>query len=114
MMDGLDPLLPKSNGHDYLVATLFAKHKTCLHLIQAFECPLPLFLLQAKVLTPLEMIVEHEVQVSVSKFKFSKHCCNAIVICYSRALSLFNNSLHYCSMTICITFLGGFQTLIML
>jgi hypothetical protein len=61
MTDGLDPLLPKSNGHDYLVATLFAKHKTCLHLSQALECPLPLFLWQAMVSAPLEVIVEHEV-----------------------------------------------------
>jgi hypothetical protein len=68
MMDGLDPLLPKSNGHDYLVATLFVKHKTCLHLTQALECPLPLFLQQPKVSTPLEVTVEHEVHVSVFEF----------------------------------------------
>jgi hypothetical protein len=62
MMDGLDPSSPKNNGHDYLVATLLAKCKTCFHLIQALECPLPLLLRQAKVSSPLEMTLEHEVR----------------------------------------------------
>jgi hypothetical protein len=54
MMDGLDPLSPTSDGHDYLVATLFAKPKTCLHLTQAPECPLPLLLQWAKISSPLQ------------------------------------------------------------
>jgi hypothetical protein len=34
MMDGLDPLLPKINGHDFLVVTLFVEHKTHHHFTQ--------------------------------------------------------------------------------
>lgn len=61
MMDGLDPSSPKSDGHDYLVATLLAKGKTCLHLIQALKCPLPLLLQWVKVSSPLEVTMEHEI-----------------------------------------------------
>lgn len=34
-MDGLDPFLLKSDGHDSLIATLLAERKTCRHLTQA-------------------------------------------------------------------------------
>jgi len=67
MMDGLDFSSPKSDGHDYLVVTLLAKCKTCLHLTQAPKCLLPLLFQWAKVSSPLEVTVEHEVQVSASK-----------------------------------------------
>jgi hypothetical protein len=67
MMDGLDFSSPKSDGHDYLVVTLLAKCKTCLHLTQAPNCLLPLLFQRAKVSSPLEVTVEHEVQVSASK-----------------------------------------------
>ncbi len=50
-----------SDGHEYLVVTLLAKCKTCFHLIQALECPLPLLLWWVKVSSPLEVTMEHEV-----------------------------------------------------
>jgi hypothetical protein len=37
MMDGLDPLLSKNNGRNSLIATLFAKRKTCHHFTQALD-----------------------------------------------------------------------------
>jgi hypothetical protein len=37
MMDGLDPLSFKSNGHYSLVVTMLAEHKTCRHLTQALD-----------------------------------------------------------------------------
>jgi len=36
IMDGLDPLQPKSDGYDFMVVTLFAERKTCHHLAQVF------------------------------------------------------------------------------
>jgi len=66
MMDGLDPSPPKNDGHNFLVATLLVEHKTCCHLAQAPQCPLPPPLRQAMVLLPLEVIMEHEVQVLLS------------------------------------------------
>jgi hypothetical protein len=35
MMDGLDPLLFKSDGHNSLIATLLTERKTYWHFIQA-------------------------------------------------------------------------------
>lgn len=35
LMDGLDPLSPESDGHDFLVVTLFVECKTHHHLTQA-------------------------------------------------------------------------------
>lgn len=66
MMDGLDPMLPKSNGHNLLVAILLAKRKTHCHLAQAPQCPLPTPLRWARVPSPLEVIVVHEVSASES------------------------------------------------
>jgi len=60
-MDGLDPLLPKSNGHNPLVITLLTERKTYHHFVQIPQCPSPPPLQQAKVPSPLEVIVEHEV-----------------------------------------------------
>ncbi len=65
-MDGLDPLLPKSNGHNPLVATLLAERKTRHHLAQAPQCPLPTPLRWTRVPSPLEVTVEHEVSASES------------------------------------------------
>jgi hypothetical protein len=35
MMDGLDPLSPKNDGHDFLVVTLFVECKTHCHFTRA-------------------------------------------------------------------------------
>jgi hypothetical protein len=67
MMDGLDPSPPKSDGHNSLVATLLVECKTCCHLAQAPQCVSPHPLRQARVSLPLEVTMEHEVQVSASE-----------------------------------------------
>jgi hypothetical protein len=60
-MDGLDPLLPKSNGHNPLVVTLLTQRKTYHHFVQIPQFLSPPPLRQAKVPSPLKVIVEHEV-----------------------------------------------------
>ncbi len=59
-MDGLDPSLPKSNGHIPLV-TLLVEYKARCHLSQAPQCPSSPPLRWAQVPSPLKVIVEHEV-----------------------------------------------------
>ncbi len=60
-MAGLDPLPPKSNGHNPLVATLLAQCKTHCRLAQAPQCPSLPPSQQARVPSPSEVMVEHEV-----------------------------------------------------